>query len=234
MENPTARTLRLLSLLQGGGTWPLATLARRLEVSERTVRRDAQRLRELGYDVAARPGPGAGYRLRPGLAIPPLLFTEDEVGAIIAGLRLLEAWAPDDPAVTTTAGKLDQVLPRRLRRRAAATALATQVLHRAVVPVDWALVGVLADAVADGSRVRFEYADRRGRRSTRLVEPYRHVLREGSWYLVGFDVDRDDWRLFVLDRVHGLTVVPGGSGRRDFPAASLEEWLATDFGRAGR
>lgn len=232
MAGPTERRLQLLSLLQGGGSWAVDVLARRLEVSERTVRRDAQRLRELGYDVRSRPGPGAAYELRPGLKVPPLLFTEEEVTAMVAAIAVLGAWVPGDPAVATAAMKLEQVLPPRLSRRARATALSTQVLERAKAPVDVAAIGVLADAIAAGERVRFRYRDQRGRVSDRLIEPYRHILRGGKWYLIGFDVDRDDWRLFRLDRLGDLEPTPSSFRARPFPDVSIEHWLLTDFGRA--
>jgi predicted DNA-binding transcriptional regulator YafY len=231
MASPTERTLDLLSLLQGGGEWPVTTLAERLEASTRSVRRDVARLRSLGYDVRARPGPGAGYRLHPGVRIPPLLFTADEVSALVTGLCVLETWSADDPALTAALVKLDQVLPRHLRRRATATAMTTQVLQHPAVVVDWATIGLLADAVAAGARVRFDYTDRRGHGSQRLTEPYRHALREGRWYLVAFDVDRDDWRLFRLDRIRDPEVVPGTFRPHVFPDSSLERWLVRDFGR---
>lgn len=224
------RTLRLLSLLQTGGEWPIDVLASRLEVSERTVRRDAQRLRELGYDVNSRPGPGAGYRLRPGTRIPPLLLDADEVATIMTSLLLLET--AGDPSASVARTKLEQTLPPALRRRAAATAMSTQILQEPPAPVDWTLVGILADAVAQGSRVRFGYVDQRGQRSERVVEPHRHFLRKGHWYLVAYDVDREDWRLFRLDRVESARILPGAHTPRDFPFASIEEWLASDFGRA--
>ncbi|MGW6496219.1 helix-turn-helix transcriptional regulator [Nonomuraea angiospora] len=231
-ETPTGRTLQLLSLLQSGGDWPATDLAHRLGVSVRTVRRDAQRLRDLGYDVRARPGPGSSYQLRPGVKIPPLLFTEDEISVIIAGLRVLEAWVPDDPATSAALLKLDQVLPRRLRRRAAATALVTEVLQQPAAVITSATIGVLADAVADNTRVRFDYTDRNGERSERLIEPYRHFLRNGRWYLVGFDVGRADWRVFCIDRIRDLEPVPGDHEPHPFPAPSIEHWLTSDFGRA--
>jgi predicted DNA-binding transcriptional regulator YafY len=232
MAAPTERRLELLTVLQAGGTWPADVLARRMGVSERTVRRDAQRLRELGYDIRSRPGPGAAYELRPGMKIPPLLLTEEEVTAMVTAIAVLGAWTPGDPVVAAAAAKLEQVLPPRLSRRARATALATQVMHRAATSVDVTMIGVLADAVAGSARVRFGYRDQRGRSSERLVEPYRHILRGGHWYLVAFDVDRDDWRVFRLDRLSGLELVPGPFRVREFPEASLEQWLVTDFGRS--
>lgn len=234
MGDPTERALRLLGILEGAGSWPAPRLARQLGVSERTVRRDAQRLRDLGYDVRSRPGPGAAYRLHPGVKVPPLLFTEDEVGAVAAGLSVLAVWAPLDPAVGAAAAKLEHVLPRRLRQRARATALSTQVSHQGEPGVDFAAIGTLADAVAHNSRVRFDYTDRHDRSSTRDVEPYRHLLRDNRWYLVAFDVGREEWRCFRLDRLRNPSIVGPGGRVHDFPDSSLEHWLATDFGRSKR
>ena len=232
VESPSNRTLHLLSLLQTGGEWTVAELAEHLEASARTVRRDAQRLRDLGYDIRSRPGPGAGYRLRPGTKIPPLLLDADEVTTIITSLLVLETWSPEDPSAAVARGKLEQVLPPALRRRAAATALSTQILRADPAPVDWALAGLLADAVAQGARIAFDYTDQHGRETQRVIEPHRHFLRRSHWYVVGFDVDRDDWRLFRLDRIRSARTLPGTHAEREFPFASIEAWLASDFGRA--
>ncbi|MEW2462304.1 WYL domain-containing protein [Microbacterium sp. NPDC047426] len=231
MDTPSNRTLRLLSLLQTGGEWSVPELAARLEVSARTVRRDAQRLRDLGYDVRSRPGPGAAYRLRPGTRIPPLLLDADEVTTIITALLVLETGDPADPAPAVARAKLEQTLPPALRRRAAATALSTQILQPETAAVDWALVGTLADAVAQGSRLTFDYTDQHGTASARTIEPHRHVRRTSRWYVVAFDLDRDDWRLFRLDRMGHARILPGTHTPRDFPFASVEAWLTSDFGR---
>lgn len=231
VDSPSTRTLNLLSLLQTGREWSVSDLASRMQVSERTVRRDAQRLRGMGYDLRSRPGPGAVYRLRPSVKIPPLLFDPDEVSAIIAGLLVLETWAPGDESVATTRAKLDQVLPRSLRQRAAATAMSTQILQDPVEPLDWTLIGVIADAVAASSRVQFHYTDRHGHESLRTVEPFRHFLRRQRWYLVAFDIDREDWRLFRLDRIRDAQGRRETFHPREFPARTIEQWLTTDFGR---
>ncbi|WP_309129530.1 WYL domain-containing protein [Microbacterium sp.] len=228
---PTERTLRLLTLLQGGGELSGAVLSRRLGVSERTVQRDAARLRRLGYDVHTRPGPGASYRLRAGVRIPPLLLDRDEAAAVATGLAVLSAWAPEDEAARTAAVKLGQVLPPTLARRARAVAMSFALLDAGGPAVSMTTIGVLADAVSDSSRVRFSYTDGHGRDSARLVEPYRTVLRESIWYLVAFDVDRDAWRLFRLDRIRDPEPSPGGGREREFPAESIAVWLASDFGR---
>ncbi|WP_052314128.1 helix-turn-helix transcriptional regulator [Nocardia thailandica] len=230
-QDPTARTLTLLGLLQTGGAWPAATLAARLGVGVRTVRRDVDRLRGLGYPIRVRPGPGSGYRLGPGTSIPPLRFTADEVVALIAGLRMAAPRLRGDDSAATALAKLEQILPGSLRRRAAAVDLAVAVLDQDhAVPA--ATVGLVADAVAESGRLRFDYRDRHGQATTRTVDPYRHVLGDGRWYLVGFDVDRDDWRTFRFDRITAVRRVPGTYHPRPFPADSLGRWFATDFGRA--
>ena len=230
MESPSSRSLQLLTLLRAGREWTAAELSRRLEVSERTVRRDVGRLRDLGYDVTSRSGPGATYRLRPSMRIPPLLLTPDEVSTIITGLLVLEARAPDDTSAAAARIKIEQVLPVSLRRRAAATALATQILTDAPSPVDWRLIGTVADAVATGAYLRFDYTDHQGRRSQRTVDPYRHILRQKHWYLIGYDLGRTDWRLFRLDRVQAPTTLPGPHHCHEFPYDSINDWLVSDFG----
>jgi predicted DNA-binding transcriptional regulator YafY len=142
----------------------------------------------------------------------------------------VQAWLGDD-AARSALMKLDQVLPATLRRRAAATDLATEVLDDAAPPTRAADIGTIADAVADAGRVRFRYLDQRGRLSTRLVDPHRHVLRGRNWYLVGYDVDRDDWRTFRFDRVSAIERVPGTYQLREFPQNSMRRWFGSNFGR---
>ena len=233
MGSPSTRSLHLLSLLQAGREWTVADLAARMQVSKRTVRRDAQRLRDLGYQVQSRPGPGAGYRLTPSVKVPPLLFSQDEISAIVTGLLVLETWDPTDASVLAARAKVEQVLPPGLRQHATATAMSTQILNQAPAPVEWALAGLLADAVAQCSRIQFDYTDQQGNASRRTVEPFRHVLRQQRWYLVAFDVDRDEWRLFRLDRIRDADALPGTYRFREFPYRSVEAWLSSDFGRSG-
>lgn len=235
MESPSSRALRLLSLLQSGRAWRAADLAHHLEIGNRTLRRDVSRLRSLGYEILAAPGPGGGYTLVPGVKIPPLLLDADEVSSIVTGLLVLEAGSID-PAAMAVRTKLEQLLPPRLRRRAAAVAFATQVIGVPTPAPDWEIVGVLADAVAEGHQVRFTYTDASGCTSDRHVVPYRHVLRRGTWYLIAYDTDRAAWRLFRLDRVQNAVphTLPTRLVVPDFPDTSIENWLATDFGRASR
>ncbi|WP_234392200.1 helix-turn-helix transcriptional regulator [Streptomyces sp. WM6378] len=169
--DPVLRTLTMLTLLRSGGEWTAADLAERLGTSARTVRRDAQRLRRLGYAVEARPGPGSVYRLSPGVKVPPLLFSADEITALVAGLHLIRTWFPDEEVASSALLKLDQILPRPLRRRAAATDLATEVLQQPGAVIAAATVGVIADAVAADDRLRFRYVDQHGLPSTPPPHP---------------------------------------------------------------
>jgi len=232
MESPSSRALLLLSLLQTGRAWTAANLAQRLDIADRTVRRDIARLRSLGYDIQSAPGPGGTYHLVPSVKIPPLLLDADEICTLVTGLLVLEAGSADESAMAVRA-KLEQLLPPRLRQRAAATALATHVITPATDQADWKLLGVLAETVAQGQQLRFTYADQHGHMSERQVRPYRHVLRKGTWYLIAYDKQRTDWRLFRLDRIHDATsqAAPLDVDVPDFPAASIRDWLTTDFGR---
>lgn len=231
MDSPSSRSLRLLALLQTGRRWSGDELGNHLGVAPRTLRRDVARLRELGYDVRSAPGPGGTYRLVPSIKIPPLLLDADEICTLVTGLLVLEAGV-DDATATTVRTKLEQLLPPSLRQRAIATAAATQVLT-ATVPVDWPILGTLADTIANGQRLCFSYTDQHGRVSHRDVHPYRQILRNGIWYLIGYDTQREDWRLFRIDRIHEpLPSQPlPGYGPNPFPDDSIEHWLATDMGR---
>ena len=232
MDSPSARSLRLLALLHTGRQWTVADLSRRLKVAPRTVRRDVARLRTLGYDVQSHPGPGGSYALASSIKIPPLLLNADEVCALVTGLLILEACLEDDNA-TTVRTKLERLLPPSLRQRAVATAAATQILT-ATQTVHWPALGMIADTVAIGQLLGFAYTDQHGHASNRIVQPYRQVLRNGIWYLIAYDTQRDDWRLFRVDRIQ--EPAPRTPAARyeahPFPDESIQHWLLTDFGRA--
>ncbi|WP_041260744.1 helix-turn-helix transcriptional regulator [Pseudofrankia inefficax] len=203
--------LRLLALLQTHRYWAGAELADRLAVSARTLRRDVERLRELGYPVRASRGVAGGYQLKAGAAVPPLLLDDDEAVAIIVGLRaaVTGSVAGIEEASVRALAKVIQVIPRRLRHRADALGAYTVPVAVAGPPVDAALLTALALAARADEQARFDYTDREGKASRRRVEPHRLVSLGGRWYLVGFDVDRDDWRTFRLDRIAGpLTTGP--------------------------
>ncbi len=203
MLETSARLLRLLSLLQTRRDWPGLDLSDRLGVTARTVRRDIERLRLLGYPVDARPGAGGGYRLGAGAVLPPLLLDDEEAVAVAVGLRSATASgiAGIDETAVRALAKLEQLLPSRLRHR-------VQTLSDAIVPVVGAgpntAVDVLlavAAAVRDTQCLRVDYRRHDGTDSRRVLEPHRVVLSGRRWYLVAWDADRADWRTFRLDRL---------------------------------
>ncbi|MEJ3652858.1 WYL domain-containing protein [Actinomycetes bacterium KLBMP 9759] len=194
-----ARLLRLLALLQGRREWPGAELAERLGVTTRTVRRDVDRLRELGYPVDSTTGTAGGYRLAAGTELPPLLLDDDEAVAVARGLIVA---AGTDEAAMRALAKLSQVLPARLRNAATAVAETTVSLHgNPRTHIDPGLLAALATACRDHELITFDYERRDGAAARRRVEPYRLVAVVGLWYLVAFDVERDDWRTFRVDRL---------------------------------
>lgn len=200
---PESRLLALLTLLQARPSWSGRELAERLAVTVRTLRRDVDRLRGLGYPVDAVPGRGGGYRLGRGGRLPPLVLDDDEAIAVAVGLSTAAGGtvAGVGEASLRALVKLDQVLPGRLRSQVAALSGATTPLYAAADPVDPDTLVVLARACERCEAVRFDYVDGRGRASSRRVEPYRLVPTGRRWYLVARDVDRADWRTFRLDRV---------------------------------
>ncbi|MET9735375.1 YafY family protein [Streptomyces sp. NPDC006458] len=230
MLETSARLLRLLSLLQAHREWSGAELADRLGVTSRTVRRDVDRLRELGYPVHASPGTGGGYQLGVGAELPPLLLDDDEAVAVAVGLRTAAGQGVEgigDSSVRALA-KLEQVLPHRLRRRVGALNAFTVPMLRGTGPeaVDPALLTELAGLCRDAERLRFEYEDHGGAPTRRTVEPHRLVCSERRWYLVAWDLDREDWRTFRVDRVrprppHGPRFVP-----REPPADDLAAYVS--------
>ncbi len=227
--DPTARTLKLLSLLQTHRFWPGGELAGRLEVSARTLRRDIDRLRELGYPVDATPGVAGGYRLAAGSHLPPLLLDDDEAVAIAVGLRVAAGAAVtgiEDTALRAMA-KLEQVLPDRLRRQVTALHGNVAVLrwHGPEPMVDPEALSVIARACRDREEVRFDYERRDGERSTRLVQPRQLVSVGRRWYLVAWDVRRDDWRTFRVDRLERARLAGARFPERPLPIDDAAEYV---------
>ncbi|MBA2806842.1 YafY family transcriptional regulator [Streptomyces sp. KM273126] len=223
-----ARLLRLLSLLQTPREWPGGELADRLGVSRRTVRRDIDRLRELGYPVEATKGADGGYRLVAGKAMPPLVLDDEEAVAIAVGLRAGAGHAVEgvDEASVRALAKLEQVLPSRLRRRVstlqAATAPLTSGDGATVAPET---LTVIASAVAGQERLRFAYRSGDGTETRRLTEPYRLLSTGQRWYLVAYDLDRADWRTFRVDRVSDPFATGARFAPRELPTGSAAEYL---------
>lgn len=203
MLDTSARLLRLLAVLQSRREWGGAELAERLSVTPRTVRRDVERLRALGYPVHATPGAGGGYQLGAGTALPPLLLDDDEAVAVAVGLRTAAGGtvAGFEETSLRALTKLEQVLPPRLRRRVGAVGTSLVALTGPAPTVDASTLAAIAGACRDAERVRFGYRDRDGTESRRWVEPHRLVHTGRRWYLVARDVDRDAWRSFRVDRI---------------------------------
>jgi len=204
MTDTPARLLKLLSLLQTPREWPGGELAERLDVSPRTVRRDIDRLRDLGYPVEASRGSLGGYRLVAGAAMPPLVLDDEEAVAIAVGLRAGAGHAIEgvDEASVRALAKLEQVLPSRLRHRVSALQNATVPLVRGDgATIDPRTLTTLASAATGQEWLRFSYRSGDGTETKRQVEPYRLVSTGRRWYLVAYDLLREDWRTFRVDRV---------------------------------
>lgn len=206
MLETSARLLRLLTLLQSRREWTGPDLAQQLGVDVRTVRRDADKLRELGYEVRASSGPGGGYQFGGGREMPPLLLDDDEALAVAVALRTAASRISrlEDTALRVLA-KLDQLLPKRLHRRLGALWAVTVDLGGGHDTIDPQRLTQLAAACRDLERLRFAYADHDGRTSTREVEPYRLAHTGRRWYLVAWDPSRADWRTFRVDRIGAVT-----------------------------
>lgn len=230
MSETSARLLKLLSLLQTPREWPGPELARRLSVSTRTVRNDVERLRALGYPVAATRGAVGGYRLAAGKAMPPLLLDDDEAVAVAVSLRTAAGGAIDGIEETSLRAltKLQQVLPTRLAHRVdAVQSYTVRAGGTGRGPrVDSAVLAVLAAAARDRERVRFAYSDHSGAATERRVEPYRLVNWGRRWYLVAFDVERDDWRTFRVDRIADARSVGHRFTLRPLPDEDVAAWVS--------
>jgi predicted DNA-binding transcriptional regulator YafY len=228
MANTSARMLRLLSLLQTHRYWPGSELADRLEVSPRTLRRDVDRLRELGYPVDAARGVAGGYQLQAGAAMPPLLLDDEEAVAIAVGLRSAAAGAVagfEETSVRALA-KVIQLLPPRLRRRIDALQAVTSPGVFGGGPVlDALTLTTLAMACRGEERLRFDYAPREGDAARRHVEPHRLVSLGRRWYLVAWDLERGDWRSFRVDRLAAPQPTGARFRPRDLPGGDPVEWL---------
>jgi len=202
-ETTSSRLLSLLSLLQARREWSGGELSDRLEVSRRTVRRDIERLRELGYPVESLAGPAGGYRLRAGTAMPPLLLDDEEAIAIAVGLRTAAraSVAGIEETAVRALVKLEQVLPAHLRRRVSALQSVTATPAPGGPTVDPRALTAIAAACRDAERLRFSYRGRDGARSRREVEPHSLVNLGRRWYLAAWDRRREDWRSFRVDRM---------------------------------
>ena len=230
MLSTSARLLRLASMLQSRRHWPGAALAEELGVDARTVRRDVDRLRELGYPVDASSGVGGGYSLGRGAALPPLVLDDDEAVALAIALRAASANVGGIEATSLRLmAKLDQLLPTRLRRRASTLHALTLSVRSGPPLVDAALLSDLATACRDCVSLYFAYRNHAGEMTQRHVEPQRLANHGRRWYLIAWDIDRGDWRSFRVDRMEGPPAVGDVFAPRAVPpdvAARLERGIA--------
>ncbi|WP_346619375.1 YafY family protein [Blastococcus montanus] len=237
MADTGSRTLRLLSLMQSRRHWSGAELAARLGVSVRTLRRDVERLREIGYPVEAQPGVDGGYRLARGAVLPPLVLDDDEAVALTVGLQSAaqSAVAGMGEASLRALTKVVQVLPARLRRRADALRAVTTTAAWATGPtVDPGVLTTVAHACRDTERLTFGYTDSAGVHSDRLVEPVALVALGRRWYLVAYDTARGAWRSFRLDRLADPTTTGVRFAPRQLPAEDAEAFVRAGMGPRGR
>ncbi len=240
MLETSARLLALLSLLQARRDWPGETLARRLEVSARTVRRDVDRLRELGYPVHATKGPDGGYRLEAGADLPPLLFDDEQAVAVAVALQTATTTvAGIEEAALRALATVRQVMPARLRKRVDALRFTTVARRsgRRRPRVDTERLVAIGTAVRAQEVLRFDYeqpstADADAEpRPPRRVEPHHVVTWGGRWYLVGWDLERDDWRTFRVDRMTPRTPTGPRFTPRPLPAPDVASYIAARFRR---
>jgi predicted DNA-binding transcriptional regulator YafY len=234
MIQTSARLLALLSLLQVRREWTGQELADRLEVGPRTIRRDVDKLRSLGYPIEAAPGVAGGYRLSAGGELPPLLLDDAEAVAVAVGLRTAAAGSVagiEETSVRALA-KLEQVLPSRLRRRVSALSDATSAFGFDGPRIDPEALATIAGACRDATRLHFAYVARDDAATKRNTEPAAVVYSGYRWYLIAFDTDRDDWRTFRLDRIKGRVRIGGRCHRRTVPggdpAAFMKSRLRAD------
>lgn len=232
MTETSSRLLELLSLLQARRDWRGTELADRLAVSGRTVRRDVERLRQLGYPVESLTGPAGGYRLQAGTAMPPLLLDDEEAVAIAVGLRTAAraSVAGIEETALRALVKLEQVLPARLRRRVKALGGVTIMPPAGGPTIDAGDLTVIAAACRESESVRFAYRSRDGDQTRREVECHSVVNQGRRWYLVAWDRGREDWRTFRVDRMErptatGVRFEPRKLPAKD-PAAFVERSLS--------
>lgn len=228
MLDTSARLLQLLALLQARRLWTGPDLAERLGVTVRTVRRDVDRLRSLGYPVESSSGVAGGYHLGAGAELPPLLLDDEEAVAMALALRTVGGGtvAGFEDAALSALAKLERVLPDRLRERMRAVHGGVAALHFDGARVSAEVLVSLASASREHWRVAFGYVDLRGTASERQVEPHGLVHAGVRWYLVAYDLDRADWRTFRVDRIVGEPVMGAPFLPRAVPGGSVADYVS--------
>jgi predicted DNA-binding transcriptional regulator YafY len=228
MLETSARLLRLLSLFQGRKYWSGHDLSSRLEVTSRTLRRDVDKLRTLGYPIQSASGAEGGYQMGAGSMMPPLLLDDDEAVAVALGLRFAAGGSVEgvEEASVRALTKIEQILPARLARRVAALQSAIVMPARMDSVVDARMLALIAGACRDLEMLRFRYSDRGGVATTRAVEPHRLVNTGRRWYLVAWDIDRAAWRTFRVDRIQARVTTGSRFTPREPPSADLATYVS--------
>jgi predicted DNA-binding transcriptional regulator YafY len=235
MLETSARLLQLLALLQTRRDWNGPQLARELGVTTRTIRKDVDRLRALGYPVHAAPGVAGGYRLGAGTSLPPLLLDDEEAVAVAVGLRTAGSGggiAGIEETSLRALAKLEQVLPAHLHRRLTALHESTVAIAPAGPAVEARVLTAIAAAIRDRQRLRFHYHSHGGGTSRRSVEPHRLIHTRGRWYLVAWDLDRADWRTFRADRIEPSAHTGPRFAARADPDDDLAAYIERGLGQA--
>lgn len=227
MLSSSSRLLRVLSLLQTRSHWAGQELADRLEVHPRTLRRDIDRLRQLGYPVHASSGVAGGYAFRAGQALPPLLLDDEEALAVAIALQIAAAGTVSGVEESSLRAlvKLGQVMPARLRRRTEALRAAILPIQRMGPTVDANVLATMSAACRDQLQLGFTYRDGKNRNTQRNVEPHGLIHNGSRWYLVAWDPARDDWRTFRIDRVEGEPRTGAHFAPRPAPAGDLRAYV---------
>jgi len=231
------RLLALLSLLQSNREWPAPSLAFRLSISERTIRRDIDRLRELGYTIETTRGPEGGYRLGAGEQLPPLLFDDEQALAVAIALRTVAVTgAGIEESAAQALQTVSRLMPARLAQRitrleVGALAPGSQATR---VTVDPELLLRIGEAIQKQEELRFDYADSTRNpsatsESPRRTEPHHLLVSDGRWYIIGWSATADDWRIFRADRISLRTHNGRRFDRRDIPGGDAAEFLAAPF-----
>jgi predicted DNA-binding transcriptional regulator YafY len=234
MKETSARLLRLLTLLQARREWSGTDLAGRLGITTRTLRRDIDKLRDLDYPINAGMGPGGGYRLGAGAALPPLLLDDDEAVAVAVGLRTAAGATLTgiEEASVRALAKLEQVLPSRLRHRVSALHSVTLPLPGAGPPVDPAVLTAIATAARDRLRIGFRYTSHDDTQGGRAAEPHRLVHTDRRWYLLAWDTARDGWRTFRVDRITSPQITGPRFTPRDPPGGDAAAYVSRSVSSA--
>jgi predicted DNA-binding transcriptional regulator YafY len=230
------RLLALLSLLQSRRDWPAPVLADRLEVSERTVRRDIDRLRELDYVIDATRGPDGGYRLGAGSRLPPLLFDDEQVVALALALRTAESLgAGIEEAADRALRTVTRLMPERLSHRVASLVETVGAAGgSASVQADAAVLLHIGEAIRSRHELRFDYetpdlTPDAPTPAVRSVEPHHLLLHNARWYLIAYSPALDDWRIYRADRITPRTHTGRAFSPRSVPGGDPARYLSARF-----